>query len=454
MMSETHEHDECLTDHVALFQTLPVLTSEEESYFMKLNPVTSLQLEAPLLLEYDIPENYFADPSQLYLYLKCRIVDSDYQSINGPGAAPPNNVVTDKMQVYPIPYFSNTAFNNVEVALNNTQIGNSNNLYAYRAYIEALLSFNKMTKDTQLAVSMFHPDIQKFDFHEIGNTLRDANCANTGAHKRWNLTKYSKPFETFSKLHLDICSQNKYILNKTNLKIKCYRAPNTFALMAKDNDEKYKIVFEEAFLYLRIVRLRESLRLAIESNLLKMPARYPMKKIETRFFTHSANSSNISEQNLWSGALPSRIIFGLISASAQDGKNRLSPFNFKHYNMQKIELRVNGKALPTADGIKIDMGHKLYAQAYATIFLGTGGFYENNSPLSYDEYGEGNFLVMFDLTEDLNNEPTHFHNMNSGTISLSIGLSEVTGENVSIIAMFEHEVIMNADSDRNYWMQE
>jgi len=450
-MSETQEPNECLTDHVALFQSLPMLTSEEESYFIKLNPITSLQLEAPLLFEYDIPENYFADPSQLYLYLKCRIVDSDHNAITQPqGNAP----VTDKMQVYPIPYFANTCFNNVEVALNNTQIGNSNNLYAYRAYIEALLSFNKMTKATQLAMGMFYPDEKKIDFEDMGETLKTEACQNKGARKRWLLTRYSTPFETFSKLHLDICSQNKYILNKTNLKIKCYRAPNSFALMAKDNDQKYKIVFEEAFLYLRIVRLRESLRLAIESSLLKMPARYPMKKIETRFFTHSANSSNISEQNLWSGVLPTRVVIGLITSASQDGKNRLSPFRFRHCHMQKIELRVNGKALPTADGIKIDMEHNLYAQAYASIFLGSGAFYENSSPLTYEEFGEGNFLIMFDLTEDFNNEPTHFHRANSGTLSLSIALTEVLGESVSVIAMFEHEVVMNADSDRNYWIQE
>lgn len=453
MMSNTHENDECLTDHVALFQTLPILTSEEESYFIKLNPITSLQLEAPLLFEYEIPENFFADPSQIFLYLKCKIVDSDHRPIQPPGDAP-HNQITNKMQVYPAPYFANTCFNNVEMLLNNTQIGNSNNLYAYRSYIEALLSFNKMTKDTQLAMSLFYPDEKKIDFADLGNTLPNVACENRGAHKRWLLTRYSSSFETFSKLHLDICSQNKYILNKTNLKIKCYRASNNFALMAKDNNEKYRIVFEEAFVYMRIVRLRESLRLAIESNLLKMPAKYPMKKMETRFFTHSANTSNISEQNLFNGLLPTRIVIGLVSTQAMDGRNTLSPYNFKHYKMQKIELRVNGRAVPTPDGIKVDMEHNLYVQAYASIFLGTGGFYENNSPLSYEDYGNGNFLVMFDLTEDFNNELTHFHNANTGSVSLTIGLSEATQESVTIIAMFEHEVMMNADSDRNYWMQE
>jgi hypothetical protein len=112
-----HEHHECLTDHVALFQTLPILTSEEESYFIKLNPVTSLQLEAPLLFEYDIPENFFADPTQLYLYLKCKIVDSDHKAIAKPAAG---TAAPDKAQVYPIPYFANTCFSNVEMFLNNT----------------------------------------------------------------------------------------------------------------------------------------------------------------------------------------------------------------------------------------------------------------------------------------------------------------------------------------------
>jgi len=253
---------------------------------------------------------------------------------------------------------------------------------------------------------------------------------------------------------LDVCTQNKYLLNKTNIKIKCYRAPNTFSLMAKENDEKYKIVIDEAFLYLRIVKLRESLRLAIESNLLKTPALYPMKQTTVRFFTHAANSSNISEQNLWTGVIPSRIVLGLVTTSSQDGKNNLSPFKFQDFNVQKIELRVNGKALPTADGIKVDMENKLYAQAYASIFLGTGGFYENSSQLTYEEYGEGNFLVMYDLTADFNNELTHFHPVNSGTVSLSISLHRATTEAVSVIALFEHEVVMKADADRNYWLQE
>lgn len=448
---DVHANHECLTDHVALFQTLPILTSEEESHFIKLNPVTSLQLEAPMLYEFEIPENYFADLTQMYLYLKCKIVDSDHKAIAKPTG---DDAVPDKAKVYPISYFANTCFSNVELFLNNTQIGSSNNLYPYRAYIESALSFDKSTKDTQLSMGFYYPDTKKIDLKDIGDDLTKATCPNTGAKKRWELTQYSKPFETFSKLHLDLCAQNKYVLNRTNMKIKCYRATNNFALMAKSDDAKYKVVFEEAFIYLRIVRLRESLRLAIESNLMKMPAKYPMKKVETRFFTHSSNSSNLSEPNLYTGTLPTRVVIGLVSTLALDGKNQLSPFNFRHCNMQNIELRVNGRALPTPDGINVDMDNKLYAQAYASVFLGSGAFFENNSPMTYEEYCEGNFLIMFDLTEDFNNELTHFHSPNSGTLSLKIRLSEAIQESISIICMFEHEVVMNVDSDRNYWVQE
>lgn len=433
MLPDPHTTDECLTDHVALFQSLPILTSEEESYFIKLNPISSLQLEAPLHYEYDVPENFYADLSRCYQYLKCRIVDSNHQPIPATAAG---QVPNAKSQVYPINYFGNTCFSNVEIFLNNTQIGSSNNLYPYRALYETLLSFDESTKDTQLAMGMFFPDKEAIDFAAIG------------------YTRYSSPFETFTKLHLDLCSQNKYILNKTNIKIKCYRALNSFALMAKSNDNKYKIIFEEAFVYLRIVRLRESLRLAIESSLLKTSAKYPMRRIETRFYTHSANSSNISEQNLYTGKLPTRVVVGLVSTLALDGNNTLSPFNFKDFNMQKIELRVNGRALPTADGIKVDMANKLYAQAYASVFLGTGAFFENNSLLSYNDYGNGNFVVLFDLTEDFNNEPTHFHSPNSGTLSLNIVLTTATTESVSIICLLEHEVMLHADSDRNYWLED
>ena len=130
------------------------------------------------------------------------------------------------------------------------------------------------------------------------------------------------------------------------------------------------------------------------------------------------------------------------------------PFHFGHIDMTKIDIWVNGRALPTADGIKTDPKNKLVTQAYASLFLGTGGFFENSSILSYEEYLNNTFLVMFDLTSDFNNGPTHIHPLNSGTISLNINLEKPTPESVSIIALLEFEVEMRCDSDRNYWIND
>jgi hypothetical protein len=52
------------------------------------------------------------------------------------------------------------------------------------------------------------------------------------------------------------------------------------------------------------------------------------------------NSRNFYRENLCSGALPSRIIFGLFNSEAFNGKNSKNPFNFQHFNLSSVQFQV------------------------------------------------------------------------------------------------------------------
>jgi hypothetical protein len=60
--------------------------------------------------------------------------------------------------VGPVNNFLHSLFSQVDVSLNGTLITNSTNTYAYRAYIETLLSYGLEAKSSQLTSALFYKD--------------------------------------------------------------------------------------------------------------------------------------------------------------------------------------------------------------------------------------------------------------------------------------------------------
>ena len=60
--------------------------------------------------------------------------------------------------VDPVNNFLHSLFSQVDVTLNGTLITSSMNTYAYRAYLETLLSYGPAAKRSQLTASLFYKD--------------------------------------------------------------------------------------------------------------------------------------------------------------------------------------------------------------------------------------------------------------------------------------------------------
>ena len=69
-----------------------------------------------------------------------------------------NGVVTDADHVGGINSFLHSLFQQVDVSLNDVQVSQSSVTYAYRAYIESLLSYGPQAKNSQLTASLFYKD--------------------------------------------------------------------------------------------------------------------------------------------------------------------------------------------------------------------------------------------------------------------------------------------------------
>ena len=438
---------ESLGEGTDFFSTLPMGLSEEESYIMKIHPTSSSQNEAPLIYEFDVDDGHYADLSQSFHYVNFRIMKSDRTTPITPTGA--GNALTNLEKVAPINYPGNTIFSNVELYLNNEMIESSNNLYPYKAYIQAFLSNPSDVKTHQMAVSGYYEDTGTVHAAAVVQAMDANDCANKGLRQRFDRSRLSTPFATISPLHLDFCGQSKYILNRTEVKIRMTRSRTEFALISGDDDGEYSIVLADSYLMVRMVKPRESLRLAIEESLNDNPARYPMKQCEMRFYTNAGTSQTIVEPNMYTGHLPTRVAIGLVATEHLDGDLTKSPFYFDHFNVTEIDLKVNGKSV-TTDPLKISIDNSDHTLPFAMLYQNTGGLFQNESLISYEQYKYGFFLYVFDLTQDNDHDADHFHQPRTGVISLDIRTSAAPGTPVSIVSMFEKEVVLTCDKDRTY----
>lgn len=438
---------EIISEGLDFFTRPGVMLSEEHCYSYLLSPMTSVSNFAPLIYEIDVDTNHYCDLSQCFHYVRYKIVKSDGENITAPaGDAAP----TDDHKVAPINLYGSTFFQNVELYLNSHLVETSNNLYPYKSYMQTFLSSDRETKKTQLELCGFYEDIADIDSDPIRASMSAANCANKGLLSRYKLSKNSTAFSSLSPVHLDICSQGKYIQNKTNIKIRFTRASPKFALIANSEDKNFQYVIDKAFLIVRMVQPRESLRLAVEQTLALQPALYPFKQTELRFFSFSQNTTSICEPNLYAGPLPTRVCLGLVKNRALTGHYKDSPLKFEHFDMQEIDLRANGKSI-TTDPIKIDMTNNESALAYFYMYQGTGGFLKNENIVSYSAYRKaGNFLIVFDLTQDGQHGLDEFHSISSGTLSVDIRLKEAADEGLALVCMLEFEAVMTCDMNRHY----
>jgi hypothetical protein len=101
-------------------------------------------------------------------------------------------------------------FSQVDVSLNGTLVTPSTNTYAYRAYIETLLSHGAEAKNSQLTSALWYKD--------TAGHMDATDNENKGLLKRKDYTTGSRIVDMMGRLHVDLFFQ--------------VQSKNAFALMA------------------------------------------------------------------------------------------------------------------------------------------------------------------------------------------------------------------------------
>ena len=127
--------------------------------------------------------------------------------------------------------FLHSLFQQVDVSLNDVQVSQSAGTYAYRAYIESLLSYGPQAKTSQLTAALYYKDT-------AGNMDRpnpdhaNAGETNYGLQIRVAFMDRGATVDMIGRIHSDIFFQDRYMLNEVNVKVRLVRNKDSFCLMS------------------------------------------------------------------------------------------------------------------------------------------------------------------------------------------------------------------------------
>ncbi|XP_069068403.1 uncharacterized protein F54H12.2-like [Pleurodeles waltl] len=343
---------ECAKSELDLFSLKPTQTSIENSFFMEVSPMAALTPLAPTEFYVSGSNDMYLDLNNTLLHLVCKITKANGADIE------------DDARVAPITYPIATMFNQVDINLGDRLVTQSDNMYAYRAYIESILNYSFDVLDTKLSAGLFYKDTEA----HFENTALDGG--NEGFKKRASFAAGSRQFDLLGHVHSDLFFQDKLLVNDIDLEIKLNRYKDAFCLISGDA-EQYKLVTLSASLFVKRVKVSPSVRLAHAGALQLLNAKYAIERVALKIFSIPARSRFTQQQNVFLGQLRKFIILGFVDNTAFSGLYKSNPFNFKHYDINYAAL-VHEEAVIPAKPFTLNFGTSNFVREYLGLVSITG----------------------------------------------------------------------------------
>ena len=423
---------ECLKSELDLFSVPMTQTSIESGCYVEYNPISSINDGTPIEFVVSGSGQDYLDIANTQLYVRAQIRKGD------------NTLIDDNSQVAPVNLFLQSLFCEVDVKLNDVLITSTNNTYAYRAYLETLLSYGSESKSTQLGASMYVKD--------VAGKMEDADPtgqnANAGMKERRTFFRNGANVDMIGRIHGDIFYQQKFIPNDVTMRIRFVRNKNNFCLMSATPDQNYKIHISDCKLYIRKVKISPSVFLGHARAIEHGNAKYPIHRVICKTFTVPTGNMDCCQENLFTGQLPSRLVLGCVDNDAFNGNYEKNPFNFKHFNMTQLKVYMDGQQ-QTVRPLELDFANNRYIEAYMSLFSGTGKqFADIGNNIKRSEYAHGYTLYAFDLTPDLG-EDDHFNLLKEGNVRVDMKFAQALPNTINVIVYAEFENIIEIDRSRN-----
>ena len=298
-------HDQAL----ALFQQPEVEVGTRKKEWVSLRPVNQLTESASI--EFNLPGTSmtYIDLKNVLLYVKLKIVKGDGTSIIES---------SDSVGLINNPLHS--IFSQIDVNLQQHPTSEVGTNYPYKAYLDQLFSAKNQH---ELNSCLF---VKDEGGAQMANT--DPSGGINGLYARSMYTINSKEVELMGRLQVDICQQDRLILNGVPINIKLWHSADPFRLSAKsDSTEKYKVTITEASLKVATVKVNPSVIIGHSHALKTTEALYPYTKSVIKTYAVPQGQFSFITDDLFQGEVPQQLIVGMLQSAAAHGSYFKNPFN-------------------------------------------------------------------------------------------------------------------------------
>lgn len=418
------------------FAPQPIQNSVLRAFKREFTPVSALQHGSPIQFIVPGTDMLYLDLGKSYLFIRARIRTA-------------NNGVPGNNTVGPINYTLNSLFSNVDVELNGRSVSDSNALYPFRAYLEALLTYDSDAQNSQMRSALWYKDVGR----DMNNFLMTDAAPNSGLRSRSMISAQGVEFDMVGRIHSDIFHQDRAIPGNISLKVKLVPSTDAFVLVTPapaDNQqqENFKIDIIDARLYIHTLEVSPSLAIAHEQMLQRMNAHLPIRRVTMKMVSVPARQSAVNADNIFLGEQPNRIVMAMVSDEAMAGGYQQNPFNFQHFNVNYLALYVNGEIVPNRP-FQPDFTNGRYIREYAQLFDGIGAlFADKGLAISREEFANGFTIFVFDLTPDQNCQSC-LSPAKTGTIRIELKFANPTTATINLLLLAEYDAWIEIDKFRN-----
>ena len=263
----------------------------------------------------------YIDLAKTKLYMRCKVTQAS-------GAA-----VAAGVKLAPINNICHSAFSQCAVYLNETLLTSTTQMYAFRAYLERLLSTGLEFNSTQALLAGYFKEQDPEDNDETGSD---------SFGKRYTMAAKSNVFEVVGRPHSDIFTSCSYLPPGVNMRVVFTRASDPFVLHCDSATAGYKFVIEECKLQVTRYKIQPQ----VSMSHIKMweqgkIANFPLTKVDIKSYGVSTGTREMVNENLITGELPSRILVALVRTDDLIGNMTTNPFRFSSLGLKKIGMYIN-----------------------------------------------------------------------------------------------------------------
>ena len=396
----------------------------DHTYDVELTPHNTIIQGNNLLFHIEGGSDW-VDLANTFLTVDIQMTDADGAGVESTTAAAPINNIFHSL------------WSQVQVVLKNSTISHPSPNYPYRAYIENLLNFSAASKNSWMKNHGFCLDqAGKFD-----------DSSNTAIAKRRKPLEGKKIFKLKGKLCTDIGAQPLLIPSHTDIKFTLTPSPGDFLIQNFVTDKTFKITIVAAKLAVRKVKLYADRVVQFEKQIAKEPVRLPISQVRVSTISVAQGLTSFHQNSIFSGELPTSVVVGLVANASYTGTRDKNPFNFRHFDLSHIQLRVNDKLIPSI-ALTPDYTNSSYLRSYESLYRLVGRLGTDwDNGIDPADYPQGFALYGFTLNNDTNCR--HDDRVVLGHCDLSMKFTKSLPSTVSVVLYSCTEASVIIDQHRN-----